>query len=439
VKTVNLQIEKLIYGGDGLARMPAAGASSPDLETRKGKSVFVPFVLEGEEVMARIVEEKSSFARARVEQIHKPSAERIEPGCQYFQNCGGCHYQHTSYEHQLEIKKNILHETLKRTAKLDLQQPIQVHASPPWNYRNRTRMKVRADNSGFALGYYRFGSHQLLAIEKCPISSPLINSAITAIWELGKNGVVPFAIAEIEFFANSEDTELLLELYVASAEVDESALTTFAEKLKKSLPQFVGAAAFASADTASAKSIWSFGTTELIYRTKTDSYRVRAGSFFQTNRFLTDELVWIVASDRSGGAALDLYAGTGLFSLALAHTFERVVAVESGPASFADLRSNASANIESVRATTEEYLRKPQPKAPDYIVVDPPRAGLGEKVARSLAKVGSSRICYVSCDPSTLARDLHVLMESGCNIESIHLVDLFPQTFHLETIVQLVR
>jgi 23S rRNA (uracil1939-C5)-methyltransferase len=433
VSKLKLKIEKLVYGGDGLARIPATDA------TGKGKTVFVPFVLEGEEVSARIVDEKSGFARARVEEILTPSVQRTEPACPYFQRCGGCHYQHTSYEHQLEIKKNILYETLKRTAKLDWQLPIQVHASPPWNYRNRTRMKVRAaDANRFEMGYYRFGSHQLLPVEQCPISSHLINRAIASVWELGKRGSVPAEISEIEYFVNAEDSELLLELYV-SADTPEDKFQAFAEALKSALPEFIGAAAFASAEPE--KMLWSSGQTEIIYRTKTDAYHVRAGSFFQTNRFMADELVSAVTKNRSGGLALDLYAGTGLFSLPLARTFKRVIAVESAPASFADLRTNAPDNVESVRSSTEDFLRKPswQSKHPDLVVVDPPRAGLGDQVTRSLAKIESKAICYVSCDPSTLARDLRVLIESGYQIESIDLVDLFPQTFHLETIVQLVR
>src|SRR5439155_22446030 len=119
------------------------------------------------------------------------------------------------------------------------------------------------------------------------------------------------------------------------------------------------------------------------------------------------------------------YATTGLFSLSLAHNIKLVVAIESATASFADLRSNSPANVKSVRATTEEFLLKPQAVRPDYVVVDPPRAGLGEKVARSLAKLVAARICYVSCDPATLARDLRVLIESGYHIECLHLVDLF--------------
>ena len=131
---MHLTIEKLIYGGDGLARLPAD-------EKGRGKAGFVPFVLGGETVAAAITEEKPGFARARADKILAPSAARIEPKCPYFQRCGGCHYQHTSYEHQLGIKQAILKENLRRLAKLELAQEVEVHASPPWNYRNRARLQ----------------------------------------------------------------------------------------------------------------------------------------------------------------------------------------------------------------------------------------------------------------------------------------------------------
>src|SRR5574337_1828089 len=145
---MQLTIEKLIYGGDGLARL-AADEHGPC------KAVFVPFVLPGERVEAELVEEKRGFARARLEKVLEPSAERIAPQCRYFQSCGGCHYQHAGYEQQLAAKSAILRETLRRTAKLDWQGEIQAHASAPWGYRNRTRMRLRAEP--FALGYHRFG------------------------------------------------------------------------------------------------------------------------------------------------------------------------------------------------------------------------------------------------------------------------------------------
>ena len=134
---MQLKIEKLIYGGEGLARLPAD-------EQGPGKTVFVPFVLEGEEVEAKLIEQKPGFARASLEHVEIASPDRVQPGCAYFQRCGGCHYQHTSYEHQLKIKAEILRETLRRTAKVELPCELQVHPSPEWGYRNRTRLKVQS-------------------------------------------------------------------------------------------------------------------------------------------------------------------------------------------------------------------------------------------------------------------------------------------------------
>src|SRR5579862_7461573 len=161
-----LSIEKLIYGGDGLARLP------PGLEGRS-MPVFVPFVLPGEKVEAEIRQAKPGFARGAVTNLVEASSDRVQPHCPYFQKCGGCHYQHIPYDRQLEFKAQIFRETLQRIAKIELKDHLQLHPSPPWNYRNRTRLQVRTTPE-FALGYYRFGSHQFLPVRECPISSPLI-------------------------------------------------------------------------------------------------------------------------------------------------------------------------------------------------------------------------------------------------------------------------
>src|SRR5437763_13121699 len=164
------------------------------------------------------------------------------------------------------------------------------------------------------------------------------------------------------------------------------------------------------------------GAEQLDYKTKKAAYRVSAGSFFQTNRHLTDELVKIVTEGRSGRTALDLYAGVGLFSSVLNREFERVIAVESSPTSYADLLYNSAANVKGVRATVEQYLENAAGKLqPDLVVVDPPRAGLGEGVIRNLVKLAAPRITYVSCDPATLARDLRALLQSGYRVEQAHL------------------
>jgi 23S rRNA (uracil1939-C5)-methyltransferase len=426
-----LTVEKLVYGGDGLARLPGD-------EQGRGKTVFMPFVLEGEQVEASLVEHKPGFARARTEKIVRGSEWRVEARCPYFRRCGGCHYQHAGYEHQLQIKVAVLKENLRRIAKVELESELEIHPSPAWNYRNRTRFKIQSSPQ-FALGYYKFGSHELLPVEECPISSPLINRALAAFWELGRAGKMAEKILELELFANAEDTELLVEAYCAPS-IEKGAAEQWAHEVRRALAEIAGAVVFIGGNTVQPE-LWVVGgAKELTYNTARGSYRVSAGAFFQVNRHLTDELVRIATEGRSGATALDLYAGVGLFSSVLNREFERVIAVESSPTSYADLLYNSAANVKRVRATVEQYLENAAGKLhPDFIVVDPPRAGLGEGVIRNLVKLGAPRITYVSCDPATLARDLRALLQSGYRVEQAHLVDLFPQTYHLESVFHLVR
>ena len=451
-----LNIEKLIYGGDGLARLP------PDSRGR-GKAVLVPFVLAPETIEATLTEEKPGFARAHATAIVEPSRHRVPPPCPHFQSCGGCHYQHATYPHQLEIKKEILHENLRRIAKLELSCEIEVLPSPPWNYRNRSRLQVRT-RPEFAAGYFKFASHDLLPVEQCPISSPLINRGIAALWQSGRAGQAVDGVREIEFFAasdaNRNETRLLLE-FLCAPEARRSAVRAWAEELCAATPEIAGVVAFREPQKGVQEPLVAVGASELTVQTQTASYRVSGGAFFQTNRFLTGELVRIVTEGRSGELALDLYAGVGLFSTALACSFRHIVSVETSQTAANDLTYNLPVNGKAVRSTVGQYLagrasgssRQPLgdqgeaqvgkallPQAvPDLIVVDPPRSGLGDPVARALATSGAPRLTYVSCDPATLARDLVPLLASGYRVEQLHLVDLFPQTYHLESVVQLVR
>jgi 23S rRNA (uracil1939-C5)-methyltransferase len=430
---MQLTIEKLIYGGDGLARLPAS-------DRGPGKSVFVPFVLPGERVEAAIVEEKRGFARAQLESVVEPVPQRITAGCPYFQRCGGCHYQHTAYENQLAVKAEILHETLRRTAKLELHCKLQVHASPPWNYRNRTRVKVQTAPE-FALGYYRFRSHDLLPIDHCPISSALINRAIAALWPQGRTTGIPELVREIELFADGSDSLLLLEAYCAHGTSRKQA-AEICDQLSRVVPQISGVAAFEQQQPGQLTDplrLAGSGADHISYNAGGLQYKVSAGSFFQVNRFLVDELVAIVTGGGSGTLAFDLYAGVGLFSVALARSFAQVIALEASQTSHADLRENGSPEVKAVRATTEQFLAKASGPRPDLVVADPPRNGLGENVVRHLVRLGAPRMTYVSCDPSTLARDLRALVSAGYRIEGAHLLDLFPQTFHIESVFHLAR
>jgi 23S rRNA (uracil1939-C5)-methyltransferase len=439
---VELKIEKLVYGGEGIARIV-------DPQSGRAKAVFVPFVGPEETVDASIIEEKPGFARARVEKILQPSPARIEPPCPYFLRCGGCQYQHLEYASQVKAKAQILEETLARTAKLKLDRPVQTHAGEPYHYRNRTRMRVA--HEPFAVGYYMYGSHSLLPVEECPISSTLINSALRALWELGRNERIHEAVREVQFFANEDDSKLLLEFFIEPG-VDAEALRATVEVLRGTMAEIVGIAVFqgAPADDSEdqrapltrAKSSPGtfFGDRSLVYATQNFDYQVSAGAFFQVNRFLLDEMIEAVTAKHSGKMAVDLYSGGGFFTLPLAEKFQQVIAVEASTHSYADLKFNSPANVKAIRVPTEEFLRNEVRRySPELIVVDPPRAGLGENTARLLGRTSVPRVTYVSCDPATLARDMKVLIEAGFHVEEAHLFDLFPQTFHLESVLHLAR
>jgi 23S rRNA (uracil1939-C5)-methyltransferase len=442
---VQFTIEKLIYGGDGLARVPAIG------DERRGKTVFVPYVARGEVVEATVVEERKGYARASLVEVLTASPDRTAPKCPHFGVCGGCHYQHLEYGAQLEAKREILQETVLRGAKLALPE-IEVHSGPAYGFRNRTRMKIAVEPE-FALGYYRQGSHELETVHECPISSPLINQAIAALWDLAAEAASYASLREVQFFANHNDSELLVELFIHHATTP-VLLSKFARLLRERMPAIAGVAVFASGGAddeledgnlegsrrlSRAGVPYVDGSASLTYQVGSQSYRVSAGSFFQTNRFLGAKLVELVTAKRSGRAALDLYAGVGLFTLPLSHNFERVTSVEIAQNSFDDLAANAAVpHIQAVHSTTEDYLNAARGRW-DFAVADPPRAGLGERVVKALAGLKIPQVTYVSCDPATLSRDLVTLLAAGYRVEEAHLVDLFPQTYHMETVLYLAR
>jgi len=442
---VQFTIEKLIYGGDGLARIPATG------DERRGKTVFVPYVLPGEVVEATVVEERKGYTRASLVEVLTPSTARVKPPCPHFGVCGGCHYQHSDYTAQLEDKRQILQETILRGSKLALPF-IEVHSGEPYGFRNRTRMKIVVEPE-YALGYYRHGSHDLEPVRNCPISSPLINKAIAMMWEMGAEAAVYPSLREVQFFTNHEDTQMLVELFIHHATTP-VLLQNFAKAIRERMPEIVGVAVFASGATdgdledgnieasrrlSRAGVPYIEGSPSLIYNVGKFGYRVSAGSFFQTNRFMASKLVELVTRNRSGRAALDLFAGVGLFTLPMSRNFERITSIEIAQNSFDDLAANAAVpHIQAVHSTTEDYLNAAKGRW-DFAIVDPPRAGLGERVTKALTKLSIPRIAYVSCDPATLSRDLVTLLEAGYKVEEAHLVDLFPQTYHMETVLHLAR
>ncbi|MGA8739864.1 MAG: 23S rRNA (uracil(1939)-C(5))-methyltransferase RlmD [Terracidiphilus sp.] len=418
-----VQIEKPIYGGAFLARVD-------------GKATFVPLTLPGEQVRVRIAEDKRSYATAEPEEIIAAAPERVAPGCRHFGVCGGCQYQHAAYEAQLRFKQAVLRETLERGG-VNVPEKIEVLAGNPWHYRNRIRLALDAAGR---VGYRARRSHDLVSISECPIAAPLLLQTALSAAEILRDMKTALRPAEISLFSNAEETELLASIFVRDS-LTRGFDQVFGE-WKKRIPALIGAEVVEEGRAGQTpRTIAQLGEASLTYRAGGFDYRVGHGAFFQVNRWLIDEFVNRVTANRQGGLAWDLFAGVGLFARKLAENFEHVVAVESAPTATEALKHNLEGTAGTcVRADTLAFLKERDKTArPDLIVADPPRTGLGGETTSLLAEVGAASVVYVSCDPATLTRDLRALIDSGYALTSVTLVDLFPQTFHLESVVELRR
>jgi 23S rRNA (uracil1939-C5)-methyltransferase len=434
---MKLRIEKAVYGGAGLAHQTEGDAA--------GRTVFVPFTLPGELVEANVLEQNAGFIEASLVEVLTGSEARVEPACAHFGQCGGCQYQHAAYSTQVQMKSDILRETLER-AGLTALPLIQTHTAEPWTYRNRTRLRVKELDGVLSVGYNRRGSNEFLAIRECPILAPRLWRAAKALTQIAADSS-PAArwirsASEVEFFTTSDETKLQMMVFARKGQAGFSA---FCERMQRLMPELTGAhVSLISTEgpkrrTKIPRQLEGWGAEGLSYRAAGEDYWVSSGGFFQVNRFLVDQLVRIVTAGRQGAIAWDLYAGVGLFSRALAKTFRHVVAVEAAANDLS--RSFKGTGKRAVESTTVDFLRSAvvQRERPELIVMDPPRAGVGAEVCALLARISAPELVYVSCDPVTLARDLKSLVEAGYHLAELHMVDMFPQTFHLETVATLRR
>jgi 23S rRNA (uracil1939-C5)-methyltransferase len=425
---IEVRIEKLVYGGEGLAR-------------HEGHTVFTPFVLPGETVTVQPLEQRKKFIRGRVSAVVVPSPERVSAECAHFGVCGGCDYQHMPYEAQLRYKAEILRETLSRLGKVIWEGAITPHGSPPYGYRNRAQWKIAPGADGKpAVGYFQAGTRRLCPVQACPILSPRLNEILGAISRLTAAGALPAGLREVEAFADDADDKALLNLSFETLDGSVQAVTNL---LRAELP---GAESFLI-HIARADRFELDGPGYLTYAVGAHRFRVGHLSFFQVNRALIPELVEIALADARGRLALDLFAGVGLFSLPMAHRFDRVIAVESNAATARDLEMNLQASGAASPAgrhnDVEEFLARWR-ETPDFVLLDPPRAGVPAASLQRLVKLGPAVIAYLSCDPATLARDLALLVGTkdkpgGYEIQSVHLVDMFPQSYHVEAFLRLTR
>ncbi len=455
---VELELEGGAYGGRMVAR-----------EGESGRVVFVQGGVPGETVRAELTLEKPRFAEARAIQIAgAPAAGREAPPCRYFGEngynrgpvpsggelpgergaCGGCQYQSLDYSAQLALKRGIVADLMARQARLpDLEVGETIPSPTPWRYRNRARWII--DDEGRPC-YHQSASERLLAVDHCHIIQPLIEDVLARLsaeeWRAPLRGLVAEVTARTATPWKGEDEEgyrgpsLLLVLHPRPG-ARRRDLRLFAAALGEALPGVDGIV-LAPHETGPGGGLW--GANFFDARFAGYRYHLSPLTFWQVNEpaaeLLVDEVLGLLG-DLGGKSVLDVYAGAGTFTLPIAGRAGQVLALENDASAVDDANKSTKAsglgNVHVLPGDAADELDGLPRNAAGAAVLDPPRAGLHERVVTELTRIEVPRIIYVSCDPSTLARDLRRFAEGGYAVESVRPIDLFPQTYHVETIAVL--
>jgi 23S rRNA (uracil1939-C5)-methyltransferase len=384
-ETIELEIERILPGGVGLAHA-------------EGKTFFVTLAAPGDRLRVRVDRTQGNLSFASIVEILSPSHERVEPPCPYFGRCGGCDFQQLNYDAQLKAKADIIRDCLHRITKLQHLPNIKVTASPQqWRYRGRATWQF--DREERSIGYYERGSRRVCDVADCAVLKPELQAVLEQVRSTDWSNI-PADLKHLEATATEEGSSFSPEL-------------------------------------------GNLRTDVVSLRIARENYSYNAAAFFQANEFLLSSLIDAAIGDESGNVALDLYSGVGLFTIAMARRFSKVIAVESSTAAIrfarANLREADLQNARVVGVTATEWFREnsPTPGSVDFLLLDPPRAGAESVVIRGIVELRPARICYVSCDPATLARDLKKLIAGGYELTSVEAFDMFPQTHHVETVVHL--
>ena len=384
--TLDVTIERILPGGVGLAHAD-------------GKTVFVSLAAKSDRVRVKIDREQGNLLFASITEILEPSPDRIEPPCPYFGRCGGCDFQQLTYEAQLAAKSEIIRDCLHRIAQVDLPEVKVVPSPNSWQYRARATWQL--DQEQRTIGYYERGSRRVCDVVDCAVLVPALQTTLEQL----RNTPISAMPGDLKH------------LDVVLGETGVSLAPAFAN----------------------------FHTNELSVKVGNETYNYNAEAFFQVNQGVLIELLEFALDDLRGDVALDLYCGVGLFTLPLARRFKKVIGIESNSVATRFARRNLQqANLPNgniVTSTLTEWIRSGSNKRDivDFVLLDPPRAGAESAVIQGILQLKPKRLCYVSCDPATLARDIKKLIAGGFVVRSISGFDMFPQTHHVETVVHLVN
>ena len=413
-ETLNLKLTSMTQGGEAMGRDDT------------GRVVFVPYAIAGEEVVVEIVEAKKNFARARLLEIKSPSPVRVTPRCPHFapspsqgegrgEACGGCQWQHIAYDAQLKFKTEIVREQFARIGKLP-DAPVRdaIGMSEPWHYRNNVQFQLDADGH---LCFRALESHDLVRIHECHIIHPLLDEMFRAL---------EFDGADFAGVTLRAGTATGQKLAILEGNDDEPPEIEIDEPVSIAY------------QVPSGETVALIGQNSIEEKLGARTFKVSPASFFQVNTGMAERLIELVSrylAPQPSDILLDLFGGVGTFGLTLASQVERVIEIEGNLYAAEDAHANASdlTNVEFHAGAVEDVLPKLE-QHPSIVVVDPPRAGIAPHALDALLAHAPRAIAYVSCDPATLARDARKLVDAGYRLVEVQPVDLFPHTFHVESV-----
>ncbi len=398
---VDVQLTGETYGGDCVARMP------------DGRAIFIPFGIAGEKVRVEITEEKKNYVRGKIVKVLEPSPLRITPRCPHFTDCGGCHYQHLAYEEQLKLKQRILKQQFERLGKIPNPPVNQIVSSPvEWNYRNTVQFHLSPMGKP---GFQRAGSNRVVEITECHLPLQAINTLWPQLEIDPQAGIERFSIR------SGVEDELMLEL----------------EGNMPTPPEFEVDFPLSVVYQGSEGSVLLSGDTFSTVKVLDREFRVSAESFFQVNTVVAEKMVKHVLDsiNMKYTHIIDAYCGVGLFSAFLAPRCNQLTGIELSESACDDFAANLEEfeHVSLYMGKVEQVLPSLD-VTPDLVLLDPPRAGLDPRAMEGLLKAAPAQIIYVSCDPATLARDLRKMIDAEYHLESITPFDMFPQTYHIESI-----
>jgi len=389
-ESLEVVVERILPGGLGLAHAD-------------GRTVMVALAAPGDRLRVRIDRVKGNVAFASIVEVLEPSPHRIEPPCPYFGRCGGCDFQQLSYQAQLDAKVQIIRDCLRRLGGMEHVPDFSIAPAPSeWRYRARAQWQY--DSVRRRLGYFQSGSRHVCDVADCAVLTPELQSELERMRERMQEGSLPEVARHFRIIAGDDAISIVDDQGRAGRHSGNITRTLHGE-----------------------------------------TYHLNAESFFQTNMNLLPQLIDAAVGEARGGTCIELYCGVGLFTVPLARKFERVIGIEGdAPAvefAVANLTNAKLSNAEIANEDVGGWLARnehnPELVSLDLLLLDPPRTGAESRVIAGILGLRPAKICYVSCDPATLARDLKKLIAGGYTIEKISAFDMFPQTHHVETVVQL--